>query len=122
MSDFLDELTAEVKSTLKTRWDTRDGQVVPETKDIRMANDRVEMEAVLLYADLADSTEMAMRDQEIASEVFKCYLRGVTKLIHKNGGEVRSFDGDRVMGVFVGDTKNSNAVKCGLQINWFSRT
>jgi adenylate cyclase len=119
MSTFSDSLIAEVASTLKEAWDSRDGQVVPETDDLRLANDRVELDAVLLYADLADSTEMAMGDQEIASEVFKSYLRGVTKIIGKNDGEVRSFDGDRVMGVFIGKYKNSAAAKCGLQINWF---
>jgi class 3 adenylate cyclase len=121
MSTFSDELTADVSAVVKAAWDKRDGKVVPETDDLRMANDRVVLTAVMLYADLADSTELAMHNQEVAAEVFKCYLRGVTKIIHKNGGEVRSFDGDRVMGVFVGNSKNTSAVTCGLNINWFFR-
>jgi class 3 adenylate cyclase len=121
MSDFSDELIAEVDKTVRESWTTRDGQVVPETDNLRMANDRVELDAVLLYADLAGSTEMAVRNQVIAAEIFKSYLRGVTRIIRSNGGEVRSFDGDRVMGVFIGGVKNTNAVKSGLQINWFFR-
>ena len=30
----------------------------------------------------------------------------MTQLVKSNGGEVRSFDGDRVMGIFIGDGKN----------------
>ena len=119
MSQFSDELKAEVKTTAEGAWDSRDGQVVPQSEDLRLANDRVVLNAVLLYADLADSTEMAIADQQIASEVFKSYLRGVTRIIHKNEGHVRSFDGDRVMGIFIGDYKNTNAARCGLQIQWF---
>lgn len=31
---------------------------------------------------------------------------------------MRSFDGDRVMGIFVGPRKNSDAAECALRINW----
>lgn len=121
MSTFSDALVEEVGNIVTTQWDTREGRVVPEIEKLGMGNDRVELDAVLLYADLADSTEMAVKDQEIAAEVFKSYLRGVTKLISASDGAVRSFDGDRVMGVFVGDRKNTNAALCGLKINWFFR-
>jgi adenylate cyclase len=81
----------------------------------------IELDAVLLYADLADSTEMALKSQPIAAEVYKTYLRGVTRIIRHHGGEVRSFDGDRVMGVFIGDSMDTQAATCGLQVNWFFR-
>jgi len=121
MSDLSDELTAEVDSTVKSAWSKRDGQVVPESSHLKLGNDRVELDAVFLYADLADSTELAISNREITSELCKAYLRGVTRLIRANGGEVRSFDGDRVMGVFSEGAKNTAAVKCGLQISWFFR-
>jgi class 3 adenylate cyclase len=122
MSEFSKDLEREVNTTVEAAWESRDGKVVPESEDLKMANDRVVLDAVLLYADLADSTEMAVNDQQIAAEVFKSYLRGVTKIIRANGGAVRSFDGDRAMGVFIGSHKNTNAAKCGLQINWFFQT
>ncbi|MGA2537956.1 MAG: adenylate/guanylate cyclase domain-containing protein, partial [Terracidiphilus sp.] len=79
------------------------------------------LDAALLYADLADSTELAVMDKEKAAEVYKAYLQGVSKLIKRNGGEIRSFDGDRVMGVFLDGAMRTNAATCGLQINWFFR-
>jgi adenylate cyclase len=119
LSTILDTVTTDDDSTLSAVWSARDGRVVPETDDLTLKNDRVEMEAAVLYADLADSTELAIGSQEIASEVFKCYLSGVSKIIRWCSGEVRSFDGDRVMGVFLGDHKDSNAARCGLHINYF---
>lgn len=119
MSDLSDELIEDVKATVETAWSSRDGKVVPESDDLKLGNDRVEMEAVFLYADLADSTELALKNREIASELCKAYLSGVTKIVRTNGGEIRSFDGDRVMAVFIEGNKHTAAVKSGLQINWF---
>jgi class 3 adenylate cyclase len=121
MSQLVDQLRAELEPTVTSAWEKREGRVVPETDQLKLGNDRVEMEAVFLYADLADSTELAIAHQEIASEICKGYIRGVTKLIKANGGEVRSFDGDRVMGVFIDGANNTAAVKCALQINSFFR-
>jgi adenylate cyclase len=121
MSAFSDELTEEVGKTVTSAWSKREGKVIPSSESLNLGNDRVEMEAVLLYADLADSTELAIQNREIASEVCKAYLRGVTKIIKSNGGEIRSFDGDRVMGVFFEGGKNTAAVISGLQICWFFR-
>lgn len=119
MNSILETVTAEIDATLSATWSTRDGRVVPENDDLTLKNDRVEVEAVVLYADLADSTEFAIRSQETAAEFFKCYLSAVAKIIRLCDGEVRSFDGDRVMGVFLGDLKNTNAAQCGLHINYF---
>jgi adenylate cyclase len=114
-----DELTAAVDSIVKTGWDLRAGEVIPESEDITLGNTGVTLEATVLYADLADSTELALYDPEIASEVCKAYLVGTTRLIKAAGGEIRSFDGDRVMGVFIGNFKNSSAAKAALKINYF---
>lgn len=113
------ELTTAVDSIVRARWELRAGQVIPETEDITLGNSGVTLEATVLYADLADSTELALYDQEIAAEVCKAYLVGTTRLIKAAGGEIRSFDGDRVMGVFMGKSKNTSAAKAALKINYF---
>ena len=114
-----DELGAETDKIIRASWDMRDGQVVPETSGLGLGNSGVNLEATVLYADLADSTELALYDQQIAAEVYKSYLLGTSKLIKANGGQIRSFDGDRVMGIFIGDSKNSDAAKTALKINYF---
>jgi starch phosphorylase len=117
-----DELTKAVDSIIKGGWDLRAGQVIPETDAIALGNSGVTLEATVLYADLADSTELALFDQEIAAEVYKAYLLGTSRLIKAAGGEIRSFDGDRVMGVFIGNSKNTSAAKAALKINYFFTT
>ncbi len=42
----------------------------------------------------------------------------MSRLIESLGGEIRSFDGDRVMGIFLGNTKRTSAAKCCLKMNW----
>jgi class 3 adenylate cyclase len=113
-----EELEIEVRDILAQTWSSRDGQVAPNTEDVTLTGGAVKMDATLLYADLADSTELAMYNRQVAAKVFKAYLMCVTRLIRGLGGAVRSFDGDRVMGVFVGGSKNTAAAKCGLQVNY----
>jgi class 3 adenylate cyclase len=114
-----DELSQDVDSILRQEWNVREGQVVPKTEDVALAGGAVKLHVAMLYADLADSTDLAMNyDKRITAKVFKSFLSCSTKLIRKNGGEVRSFDGDRVMGVFIGDYKNTWAAKCALKINY----
>lgn len=97
----------------------RDGNVVPETADVNLSNGAVRLEAAYLYADLADSTTLA-RDfnRQTAARVVRSYLHVMSKLIRTYGGEIRSFDGDRVMGIFIGDAKRTNAAKCCLKMHW----
>jgi class 3 adenylate cyclase len=117
---LLDDLKTETNKIVRGVWTRRDGLVVPESEAIGLANDAVNLNATFLYADLHDSTTLATHHQQIAAEVFKAYLMGTTRIIRALGGEIRSFDGDRVMGVFVEGAKNSNATEAGLKINYFS--
>ncbi|MEV6682685.1 adenylate/guanylate cyclase domain-containing protein [Streptomyces erythrochromogenes] len=108
-----------VTSVVCSNWNTRNGTVVPETEDVSLSNGAVEVDAVYLYADLADSTSLA-RDftRTTAAKVIRAYLDAVCRVIRARGGKIRSFDGDRVMAVFMGSTKNTDAAKCALQINY----
>jgi class 3 adenylate cyclase len=115
---LVDDLGKDVDGALNQAWDVRDGQVVPTTDKVVLAGGGVKIVATMLYADLADSTELAMWDRRVAAKVCKAFLTCSSRLIRGQGAEVRSFDGDRVMGVFVGSYKNTSAVKCALQINW----
>jgi len=114
-----DELASEVNRVLQQPWNSRDGQVVPKTEDVLLAGGAVKLAATILYADLADSTALAKDyDRGTSAKVFKGFLMCSSKIIRSQGGEIRSFDGDRVMGVFVGNAKNSSAAKCALKINY----
>lgn len=104
---------------LNRRWNIRDGRIVPNTPDVALAGGGVRLDATFLYADLRHSTYLASNYQNrTAAKVIKCFIYCATAIIKLNKGTVTSFDGDRVMGVFVGNEKNSQAAKAGLQINW----
>lgn len=114
-----EDVEAGVSGVLAPEWVVRDGQVVPETQDIALGNGAVRLEATYLYADMADSTGLAQGYHDWAvAKVVRCYLNAATRLIRARGGHIRSFDGDRVMGIFIGDSKNSNAAKAALNISW----
>jgi adenylate cyclase len=116
---LIDDLKAETDAIVKKQWQRRDGEKVPESEDIALGNECVDLEATFLYADLADSTELAIESHDIAAEVVKAYLMGTTRIIRDVGGDIRSFDGDRVMGVFFGKRKNTSAGEAALKINYF---
>ncbi|WP_187969614.1 adenylate/guanylate cyclase domain-containing protein [Aquibium microcysteis] len=97
-------------------FDVRDGTVVPTTDSVSK-NQAVNLDASFLYADLAGSSELARHcPWETTAKIIRAFLDTSTRLIRAYRGEIRSFDGDRVMGVFVGDMSQTNATKCAREI------
>lgn len=117
-----DELTTYVDQVFTDEWERREGQKVPAPEDLALKNAAVELDATVLYADLAGSTGMVKEKHDwVSADVYKSYLYCAAKIIRANGGTITAYDGDRVMGVFIGGTKNSSAAKSGLQINWATK-
>jgi class 3 adenylate cyclase len=115
-----DDLRTQVAKTFKSNWDKRDGRVVPEPDDLLLGNDAVEFDrATVLYADLTGSTSLVDdHGWMFAAEVYKTYLHCAAKLVLSEGGSITSYDGDRIMGVFVGGNQSTSAVRCALKINY----
>lgn len=114
-----DDLQKIVRDILYAKWDIREGNKVPATEDVALSGGGVELDATVLYADLAQSSRLASEfDRRVAAKVVKSFLACACRLISNCGGTITSFDGDRVMGVFIGDSKNSNTGKCALQIKY----
>ena len=114
----LSELRTNIDEILSSKWERRDGQIIPEPEDVERGNEAVDFEGTVLYADLAESTNLVNSYKDwFAAEVYKTYLLAASELIKNNKGTITAFDGDRVMGVFIGDRKNSSAARCALEIN-----
>ena len=119
---ILEDIQEEVNEVLETKWRRRDGDVVPEPEDVQLGNDAVCLDGTVLYADLAESTSLVKGYKDwFAAEVYKSYLVSACRLIRHNDGVITAFDGDRVMAVFIGDSKNSSAAKTALMINYVVR-
>ncbi|MEW8232526.1 MAG: adenylate/guanylate cyclase domain-containing protein [Candidatus Thiodiazotropha endolucinida] len=116
-----DDLNKKVKEIFVEQWTKRGGQVVPEPSDLKLSNDAVKLNGVVLYADMSESTKLVdSRKAFFAAEVYKSFLHCSAKIIRSEGGEITSFDGDRIMAVFIGDSKNTSAARAALKINYAS--
>lgn len=114
-----DGLRAAVTAALTARWVAHRGRVVPEPLMVALTGGAVELDCTVLYADLAASSTLVTDvDRRTAAKVMKSFLACGTRLIMSRQGTVTSFDGDRVMGVFVGDRMCSRAIHVGLQLNF----
>ena len=117
---LLADLNAEVKDIFAGVWEVTTGQVVPDPEHLKLTNNaRHFSRATVLYADLSGSTNLVNGQiWSRAGEIYKSYLTCAARIICSLDGDITSYDGDRVMAVFLGDTQTSNAVKCALKINW----
>lgn len=116
-----EELEAQVKATFSQQWDIQKTENIPAPEDLRLnANHAKDLEtATILYADLDGSTSMVDgKTWTFSAEVYKTFLRCAAQIIRSEGGSVTAYDGDRVMAVFSGVSKNTCAVRCALKINY----
>ncbi|WP_026480547.1 adenylate/guanylate cyclase domain-containing protein [Ahrensia sp. 13_GOM-1096m] len=103
-------------------FEERTGLKIPSSQDVTLTNGAVKIDAAFLYADLAGSGLIAkVCPWETTAKIIRVYIDCAVRIIRSHGGEIRSFDGDRVMGVFIGDYKRTSATKAALQIQWVTR-
>jgi class 3 adenylate cyclase len=114
-----EDLESHVSSTFKYQWTERDGTVVPADDSIKLSNDGVNIDATVLYADMADSTALVDgQTKQFAAEIYKTYLHCAAKIIASEGGAITAYDGDRIMAVYIEGAKNTAAVRTALKINY----
>lgn len=119
-----DDLASQVAEIFDSQWSKREGRIVPEPDDLSLVgNDAVELKpATVLYADLDGSTSMVDNyPWWKCAEVYKAYLHCAGKVIKEEGGAITSYDGDRVMAIFIGDSQSTSATRCALKINYVVR-
>lgn len=113
------DIKSEVAAIFRAQWTERDGNVVPEDESIKLTNDGLNVEATVLYADMADSTHLvAGQTKTFAAEIYKTFLHAAAKIIRNEGGTITAYDGDRIMAVYLGNNKNTSAVTSALKIHY----
>ena len=114
-----DDLTKEVAKVFGDKWTERSGTVVPDSTSLGLGNDAIKLDATVLYADLADSTRLVDSSKpHFAAEIYKAFLHCAAKIIRDEGGEITAYDGDRIMAVFIGVSKNTTSARTALKINY----
>lgn len=114
------ELSRAVQGFVSERWETQAARNVPEPDDLRLgAHAKNLKDAVVLYADLADSTELVDNyAPEDVTRLYKAFLYCAAKLVKHHGGTIVSYDGDRIMAIYYGENHNTRAVETALKINY----
>ncbi len=116
-----DDVLSALRTTAEVAWATTNARDVPTSDSINLSNGAAKVEATYLYADLANSSQLAQTvSAEAAARVIRMYLNMAVRVLRAKGGHIRSFDGDRVMAIFMGDSKNSNAFRSALAINYYA--
>ena len=114
-----DNLRSEVRKIIQEGWSTQDRRGVPRLDDLKLSNDAVTLEGTVLYADLVDSTDLVdTEDPKFAAHVYKSYLACAARIIRSESGTITGYDGDRIMAVYTGGSKNDRAVRTALKINF----
>jgi adenylate cyclase len=114
-----EDVSGAVDTIFGTKFEERDGQKVPTSEDVALKNGAVKLTAAFLYADLAGSSVIAKQcPWDTTAKIIRAYLDSSVRIIRSFGGEIRSFDGDRVMGVFIGGSKCTSATKAALKIKY----
>jgi class 3 adenylate cyclase len=115
------EIAKTVGTKLTTRKQEKSNANVPKPGDIGYS-EGVYVPSVYLYADMIDSSGLVRaHPSETVARVFKTYLQVAVRIIRSHDGHIRSFDGDRVMGVFSGDNRADRAAQAAMQIKWVCR-
>jgi len=116
---LLEDLENEVEKIFEEKWTTRNGTVVPNSEDIKFGNEAVKLNGTVLYADLSGSTNLVDTQKNyFATEIYKSYLHSAAKIIRSEGGIITAYDGDRIMAVYLGNSKNTCAGKTAFKINY----
>lgn len=115
-----DELLTKVAEFAATPWDpSPDAYVPPTAENLTFGNSGKRLEACVLYADLHRSTEMVdtLADTQ-AAEYYKAFLHCAAKLVKRNNGTVQAYDGDRIMAVYLGDSRADQAVSTAFELHY----
>lgn len=116
---FKEDLKADIGAITDTELKVAYGTVVPHTSSFNLGNEGVHLDAAYMYCDLIESTKLAAEIEDtVVAKTIKAFLATVSKVILHYDGEIRSFDGDRVMAIFIGDDKCDRAVRTAWTIHW----
>lgn len=115
---FSQDLSKAVDAILGKAFTQRTGRVIPRTDDVGF-DQAVKVKATFLYADLKDSSGLVKACQApTVGKVLRVYLAVAARIVKRHGGHIRSFDGDRIMAVYIGSGAANRAVTTGLQLKW----
>jgi adenylate cyclase len=119
-----DDLINKINSYFKEPYEVEETTIVPSTdySKLTFGNKGLTSDFAFLFVDIRKSSNLhELFGYKNAAKIYQSFHEINVNVINHNDGKVRAFDGDRTMGVFSGNSKNNNAVKAAMQINWAIR-
>jgi class 3 adenylate cyclase len=114
-----DDIKSKVKQFMESNWDVRQATTVPGDSNLTLTGRVAKLDATVLYADMRSSSKLVDEvNQRVAGKIYQAFLYSVASIIRSNYGEITAYDGDRVMGIFIGSSKDSSAAQSALMIKY----
>lgn len=116
-----DDLQKKVNDFFKEKYEIEKTTIVPSTdySKLTFGNKGLIADLTFLFVDIRKSSLLHDTYGHInAARIYQSFHDINSTLIKYRDGFVRAFDGDRIMGVFSGNSKNNNAVLSALNIRW----
>jgi len=118
---LLDDLKSKISTYKTEKYTIEETTIVPSTdySKLTFGNKGLTCDFAFLFIDIRSSSKLHEEYGLIkAAKIYHSFHDINVSVIKANSGNVRAFDGDRVLGVFSGESKNGNAVKAAMQIQW----
>jgi class 3 adenylate cyclase len=117
---LLETLQAKTDEHLAGQYTFTEPREIPLPEDIPLGGKAAKLEATALFIDIRQSTDLAEAFQrQTAAKMMKAYFDGAVRIIGAKGGQVRSFNGDGMLALFIGDSRRNDAVSAAMQVDWF---
>ena len=116
------EIENKVDTVLKETFSQFEIEDVPDIENpsdsrLTLGNTGFLGEYAFLYVDMRGSSEFTDQHRlQTITKIYKAYHHCMVECIKTFNGKVRSFDGDRVLGVFGGNRKVNNAIECAMKM------
>lgn len=111
------KLTDKVDTLFKESFKKYEVDKVPEVTNPKLThgNTGMEGEFAYLYVDMRGSSSYTDKHRrQTVAKIYKAFHHCMVEIIKEKDGKVRSFDGDRVLGIFDGERKVNNAVEAAF--------
>lgn len=114
----LNEIESGVRALSASQLEVRQYSEVPSADRIDARMGAAKVDAAVLFVDMKESTSlMSGHVSEFSAKVYKTFLSTTASVVENEGGVVASFSGDRLLAIFTGEMKCSNATRAALRLH-----
>ncbi len=116
-----EDLKNKIDSFFEEKYEVEETTIVPDTdySKLTFGNKGLTCDFAFLFIDIRKSSQLhTTYGVATAARIYQSFHEICVRIINLFNGQIRSFDGDRVMGVFAGGSKCSNATKSAMKIRW----